>query len=162
MVSLAAGKTTHRLRELTDGRTIRITNRPLPDGGWVATHEDITEQRKAEVELQDTRNFLTTVIDHVPAAILVKDSQEMRYVLINRTGEKFVGLPAHDIIGKSAHEFLAKEAADAILARDKALLETGYLRFDDEQPLHADSGGVHHVTTERVIVPGADGRPKSF
>ena len=29
-----------------DGRTIQITHRPLPDGGWVATHEDITERTR--------------------------------------------------------------------------------------------------------------------
>src|SRR5258708_31752044 len=31
------------------GRSISISNRPMPDGGWVATHEDITErQRRAQ------------------------------------------------------------------------------------------------------------------
>jgi diguanylate cyclase (GGDEF)-like protein len=34
--------------ELTDGRTIATRNQPMPDGGWVATHEDITERRSAE------------------------------------------------------------------------------------------------------------------
>jgi methyl-accepting chemotaxis protein len=28
------------------GRMISISNRPMPDGGWVATHEDITERQK--------------------------------------------------------------------------------------------------------------------
>lgn len=28
--------------ELEDGRTIRICHQPMPDGGWVATHEDVT------------------------------------------------------------------------------------------------------------------------
>jgi diguanylate cyclase (GGDEF)-like protein/PAS domain S-box-containing protein len=31
-----------------DGRWIQIVNEPLADGGWVATHEDITERRRAE------------------------------------------------------------------------------------------------------------------
>ena len=31
--------------ELQNGKTIKIRHRPMPDGGWVATHEDITEQR---------------------------------------------------------------------------------------------------------------------
>ena len=33
-----------------DGRTILVSNRPMADGGWVATHEDITERRDAEAE----------------------------------------------------------------------------------------------------------------
>jgi diguanylate cyclase (GGDEF)-like protein len=34
--------------ETPDGRSIEIVNEPLADGGWVATHEDITERRSAE------------------------------------------------------------------------------------------------------------------
>jgi diguanylate cyclase (GGDEF)-like protein len=34
--------------ELQDVRTILIKHRPLPDGGWVAIHQDITEQRRSE------------------------------------------------------------------------------------------------------------------
>jgi diguanylate cyclase (GGDEF)-like protein len=38
--------------ELKDGRTIKIRHRPMPGGGWVATHEDITEQRQSEVKIE--------------------------------------------------------------------------------------------------------------
>jgi diguanylate cyclase (GGDEF)-like protein len=38
--------------ELQDGRTIKIRHRPMPGGGWVATHEDITEQRRSEVKIE--------------------------------------------------------------------------------------------------------------
>ncbi|MBR0751516.1 EAL domain-containing protein [Bradyrhizobium jicamae] len=34
--------------ELADRREIFIQRKALPDGGWVATHEDITEQKRAE------------------------------------------------------------------------------------------------------------------
>jgi methyl-accepting chemotaxis protein len=34
----------------SDGRTISVINRPMMGGGWVATHEDITERRGAEIE----------------------------------------------------------------------------------------------------------------
>ena len=32
--------------DTSDGRSIHIVNEPLTDGGWVATHEDITERRR--------------------------------------------------------------------------------------------------------------------
>src|SRR5258705_4600577 len=38
--------------ELMNGRTFKIRHRPMPDGGWVATHEDITEQRQSEVKIE--------------------------------------------------------------------------------------------------------------
>src|SRR5204863_9601052 len=34
--------------EFANGRTIAYAIRPLPDGGGVATHEDVTEQRRIE------------------------------------------------------------------------------------------------------------------
>jgi PAS domain-containing protein len=33
-----------RVDKLTDGRLIKVVRAPMPDGGWVATHEDVTEQ----------------------------------------------------------------------------------------------------------------------
>jgi diguanylate cyclase (GGDEF)-like protein len=40
------------ISELCDGRTIAMHHEPLPGGGgWVMTHEDITERRRAEASL---------------------------------------------------------------------------------------------------------------
>ena len=36
------------IRELSDGRTLAVVNQPMAGGGWVATHEDITERKRAE------------------------------------------------------------------------------------------------------------------
>jgi diguanylate cyclase (GGDEF)-like protein/PAS domain S-box-containing protein len=46
--TLAAGTTFAKLTELPDGRTIAVLNHPMSDGGFVATHDDITERRQAE------------------------------------------------------------------------------------------------------------------
>src|SRR4051794_29480195 len=35
----------------TDGRDIFISNKPMLGGGWIATHEDITERRRAEARI---------------------------------------------------------------------------------------------------------------
>jgi diguanylate cyclase (GGDEF)-like protein len=40
--------------ELRDGRTIAIVHQPLQGGGWVSTHEDVTQRRKRE---QETRQL---------------------------------------------------------------------------------------------------------
>ena len=50
MASLAEGRTTSREVTSGEGRVICVVNRPMPGGGWVATHEDITERREAERE----------------------------------------------------------------------------------------------------------------
>ena len=37
-----------KLVDLPDGRTIAVLNHPMSDGGWVATHDDITDRQRAE------------------------------------------------------------------------------------------------------------------
>ncbi len=48
---IAQGKSVSQLLELPDGRTISVLNHPIPGGGWVSTHEDITERRRAEMQI---------------------------------------------------------------------------------------------------------------
>jgi diguanylate cyclase (GGDEF)-like protein len=43
---------TDSVLELRDGRTFEIRHRPMPDLGWVATHEDITEQRRSKIRIE--------------------------------------------------------------------------------------------------------------
>jgi diguanylate cyclase (GGDEF)-like protein len=47
-----SAKPTESIVELRNGRTFKIRHRPMPDLGWVATHEDITEQRRSEVKIE--------------------------------------------------------------------------------------------------------------
>ena len=45
---LAEGKTSYDVVKLNDGRAFAVVNKPMPSGGWLATHEDITERQRAE------------------------------------------------------------------------------------------------------------------
>ena len=85
--------------ELPDGRIIAVISQPTPDGnGWVVTHEDITERRRTEMERDRSQAFANIVIENVPSTIVLKDARTLRYVLINRAGEEYFGIPrkAHD------------------------------------------------------------------
>jgi diguanylate cyclase (GGDEF)-like protein/PAS domain S-box-containing protein len=48
LTTLQSGRAMTRMVDLPDGRTIAVRNQPTADGGWVATHDDITERRQAE------------------------------------------------------------------------------------------------------------------
>jgi NO-binding membrane sensor protein with MHYT domain len=70
IASMAAGRIVSKRVELPDGRTVLVVNNPLPGGGWVATHEDVTERQQSEqqriayAEQQQRR----TVVDGAIAA----------------------------------------------------------------------------------------------
>ena len=46
---IATGKVINAMREHA-GRYIAIVNHPMPNGCWVATHEDVTERRQADLQ----------------------------------------------------------------------------------------------------------------
>jgi len=45
---IAEGKTFNHIVNLPDGRAFSVVNKPIPDGGWLATHEDVTERQRSE------------------------------------------------------------------------------------------------------------------
>ncbi|MES5486405.1 EAL domain-containing protein [Bradyrhizobium sp. INPA03-11B] len=40
-----------------DGRSIQVVNEPLADGGWLATHEDVTERRRTEERITHLAHY---------------------------------------------------------------------------------------------------------
>ena len=51
VAEMARGQSFSSTRRLKDGRTILVSNQPLPDGGWVDLQEDITEKCEAEQKI---------------------------------------------------------------------------------------------------------------
>ena len=41
-------KTSSRVDKLADGRLVKVTRDPMLDGGWVAIHEDVTDQTRRD------------------------------------------------------------------------------------------------------------------
>ncbi len=54
---MAAARPMQQIEELSDGRAVVISASPTPDGGVVVTHEDITERRRVEAEIEHLAHF---------------------------------------------------------------------------------------------------------
>ncbi|HLH92746.1 MAG TPA: EAL domain-containing protein [Xanthobacteraceae bacterium] len=52
LAAVGKGDVYTQLVQSGDGRTISIVNRAMANGGWVATHEDITERTRAEEKIR--------------------------------------------------------------------------------------------------------------
>ena len=118
-----AGRPSDIMTELPDGRFINVINRPIDIGGWVATHEDVSVQKKTECDRDRNQALLDAVIENVPATIFVKDVPGLRYTLINRAGEAFYGIPREQMIGKTAREIFSFASASVIDELDRELLQ---------------------------------------
>jgi PAS domain-containing protein len=65
LAATAEGKPSSDLRSLADGRMILVSLHPMAGGGWVATHQDVTEQHRAQRDTERAQKFLLTVIESV-------------------------------------------------------------------------------------------------
>ncbi|MEO5806714.1 PAS-domain containing protein [Devosia sp.] len=135
--------------DLKDGRTIHVCHQPMPDGGWVATHEDITAI-KATRPVADERISLQTLIDWVPDYLWVKD-KDSRFVFANkalafdngrdRTSE-MVGLSDFDLHGPD----IAQQFYDA----EQSILNSGQPVLDTEEVIIDASGSTKWMSSTKV------------
>ena len=160
LADVRAGKTSTKIMGTARGRSLRVVDHPMANGGWVATFEDITEQRQVEQERDRNREFLDQIIENVPVTIVVKDAATRRFVLANRAAEQLWSFDRHDAIGKTPHELFPKAQADIMTEHDDVGVQAdGPVFF----PAHRNLGGPDSgriLTSRRMTIRGADRQPK--
>jgi diguanylate cyclase (GGDEF)-like protein/PAS domain S-box-containing protein len=159
IAKMRAGEPLVKLVELRDGRTFCVTNRPTGDGGWVATHEDITERTRSEKELHRTRNMLHAVVENIPETLMVKDARTRQYIFLNRAGETLLGISRDKLIGKTADDFFAPEEAARARVRDDQALASGQLTLESRTVETLD-GRVREVASRRLAIRNGNGDPE--
>jgi diguanylate cyclase (GGDEF)-like protein/PAS domain S-box-containing protein len=158
--NIAAGKVNSSVMEISDGRSFQIVNKPLAQGGWVATIEDITERRNLEQERDRTSAFLREIIDHIPTQITVKDARDRRYVLANRVAELQFGLPHDAIVGKTPFDLFPPALAERIAADDDKSLQFPDGLFQDIGPWQSQALGQRFITSRRIGIPDQSGETR--
>jgi signal transduction histidine kinase/PAS domain-containing protein/DNA-binding response OmpR family regulator len=74
-----------------NGLTLEIASHRLSDGRVLATYRDITELKTRESELERSRGTLQTVLDEMPDALLVYDT-DGRWLFFNEATLRFLNL----------------------------------------------------------------------
>jgi diguanylate cyclase (GGDEF)-like protein/PAS domain S-box-containing protein len=120
---------------------------------------DVTERNRAEARQRETQAFLDTIIENVPVSILVKSADDMRYVLVNRAAEEFLGVSRVVILGRTAQEVMPSPSADEIAAQDQRALSTPAPVIFNETALGTPRRGMR-VSSGRRVVVRSDGKPK--
>jgi diguanylate cyclase (GGDEF)-like protein/PAS domain S-box-containing protein len=118
--------------ELENGRTIQMRHQPIPSGGWVGIHEDITE-RKTERNAANERLSLQGLIDKLPDNVWVKDVNS-RFVIANQVTADRIGVASpQDLIGKSDLELLPRHIAQKFYDDEQRIVRTGEAMADMEE-----------------------------
>jgi PAS domain S-box-containing protein len=90
----------------------------------VVTFDDVSEQRRAQENLEESEKRLQAILESSSSVIYLKDL-EGRHLLVNRQYETVSGLPRARIVGKTDAEIGSEEVASAFRSTDLRVIESG-------------------------------------
>lgn len=134
-----------------------------PDGSvccGVNVNIDITDRKHAEEETDRARSLLTTIVEHLPNMIFVKDARDLKFVLFNRAGEQLLGHPREAMLGKSDYDFFPQAQADFFTSKDREVLRDGRLIEIPAEPIQTRSGTVRILRTKKVPIMAPNETPQ--
>jgi diguanylate cyclase (GGDEF)-like protein len=163
MEDVANGKSSTRILELPDGRSISVVITPMAAGGWVVTHEDTTERRRAEKQiahmarhdaLTDLPNRLLLRERLADAVAEVSDSGSAAVLYLDLDHFKAV----NDTLGHHIGDELLKAAADRLRSCVREADTVARVGGDEFAIVHVGGGpsqaaGVARAICEAVRAP---------
>lgn len=120
--------------------------------------QDVTERKRAEEELYQSRQMLQSILDTIPQRVFWKD-RNFSYLGCNKPFAIDAGLkdPA-EIIGKNDYELAWKETAELYRADDKVVMgqATPRLNFDEMQ--NRPDGSLWWMRTSKLPLRDREGK----
>ncbi|WP_342725487.1 EAL domain-containing protein [Bradyrhizobium sp. B097] len=148
--ALPADETSSRVDELADGRLICVTRQPMPGGGWVATHRDVTEQRRSEAKI--THMAQHDALTDLPNRVLLKEWMEQALSGARCGGPSLAVLMLDLDRFKDVNDTLGHPAGDALLKSVASRLR----RCVSDTTLVARLGGDEFAVIDYVTDPVAE------
>jgi len=116
---ISGGESSSNVVRSDDGRVFLIVNKPLPEGGWLATHEDITERQRAEERIAHMAGH--DPLTDLPNRVLLRTRLENDLKRVRR-GESLAVLcldldhfkAVNDTLGHPIGDELLKAVADRL------------------------------------------------
>lgn len=142
-----------RTRELEDSRAAAL-------GLLKELREENEARRKTEEALRQSEMFLHQIVENIPDMIFVKEIETLRFVGLNRAGERLLGYSRDDLIGKNDYDLFPRNQADFFTAMDRNLIARGELLEIPEEEIETRLDGRRILHTKKLPVMDADGVPQ--
>lgn len=119
--------------------------------------KEIEEHKRTETALGESEARLRALIQTIPDLVWLKDPEGV-YLECNARFERFFGAPKKDIIGKTDFDFFDRDQAEFFRKNDKAAIEKGGPRLNEEEITYADDGHREFLETVKTPIYGNDGQ----
>ncbi len=116
-----------------------------------AFQEMVERRNRVKAELIRANANLDAVIENLPSMVFMKDGSSLRFVRINRAGEKLLGLRRTELLGKSDADFFPPDEAAFFREKDLATLKGGEVVDIPEEPIQT-AFGLRWLHTRKVPV----------
>jgi len=83
---------------------------------------DMTERNAAEEKLEKARAFFNSIMESLPAMLLVKTAVDGKVALVNSAAEELLGYDRNEMIGKTITDLFPEQDAKIMLLHDKQAL----------------------------------------
>jgi len=143
--SIKAGRPHGYERYRPDGTVLAVRGNPMPNGGYVNTYMDITQQKQIEEALRESEQNIRIYTDNVPVLIAYLDT-ERRYLFVNKAYADAFGLDRYSIVGMPAYKVLTPEEYDKRRDFIQRVLEGKRQRFETILPTQEDVERFAEVT----------------
>ena len=110
--TINAGMPNTEFVELDDGRTFAVVSQPMPGGGWVATHEDVSERRRAEIKIAHMARH--DALTDLPNRVLLRERLGEALAHVER-GQRLAVLYLDLDQFKNVNDTLGHSAGDELL-----------------------------------------------
>ncbi len=111
-------------------------------------------------QLEQWVRFTTSVIEHLPNMLFVKDAKTLRFVQFNKAGETLTGLSREEVLGLTDRDLFPQEQANSFAEMDRAVLAKGSLVEIQEEPIQTRGRGIRLLRTKKIPICDAQGVPK--
>ncbi|MGY8637153.1 EAL domain-containing protein [Bradyrhizobium sp. 14AA] len=117
--------------------------------------------KRAEQDLLRAREFLDSIIENIPIAVFAKDAKDSRYVLLNRAGEEYYGMPREVMLGKTPEQIFPDDIARVVNEQDRRVVDSGSPMFLEGHLLEVGVKGRDRlVNSRKLLIRDDSGAPQ--